>query len=295
MSNTSFQSLHQQNLVVDALIVDASNVNVQERFIASLDAIARANLPAPAECVVMGTTPGPSSRQATWQKLGYSARFTERDPGQGEIFVDVTLVAHMQRAILNVPPDQSPSQHLIVLVTGDGNDNDGMPSFKHAVHVALRNGFNVRLVCWHPNSVYRKFAAEFPNQLQIVQIDKDMLELQLKILQIDKDMLEHACAPLGGVAAQRLPPTVAAADDAQQQSRRQSLTDAAHAFLLSRPLPATSANTAVRLSLLGIALTNLGIERVKGVQKCLQADPSRFCLLDTDKPGFAAVYIAQHT
>lgn len=288
MSNTSFQSLHQQNLVVDALIVDASNVNVQEQFIPGLDAIARANLPAPAECVVIGSTPGPSNRKAIWQQLGYAAHFVERVSGQGESFVDDALVAHMQRAILTVllAPDPKPSQHVIVLVTGDGGDNDGRPSFKHAVQVALRAGLNVKLVCWHPNPVYRRFAAEFSTQLQI--------------LQIDRDMVEHACAPLGGVASQRPlpaqcpPPAVLAADDAHQEAGAQSFADAAHAFLLSRPRPATSAATAVLLSALGIALRNQGIEKVK-VQKSLEAHPSRFCLLNTDRPGFAAVYIVPHT
>ena len=131
MSNTPFQSLHQQCVVVDALIVDASNVNVPEHLIPGLDAIARDQLPAPREAVVIGSTPGPSNRKAIWQQLGYSAHFVERSPGQGEAFVDDALVAHMQRAILSVlvplVPHANPSRHLIVLVTGDGGENDGRP------------------------------------------------------------------------------------------------------------------------------------------------------------------------
>jgi hypothetical protein len=180
MSNTPFQSLHQQCVVVDALIVDASNVNVPEHLIPGLDAIARDQLPAPREAVVIGSTPGPSNRKAIWQQLGYSAHFVERCPGQGEAFVDDALVAHMQRAILSVlvplVPHANPSRHLIVLVTGDGGENDGRPSFKHAVLVALRAGLDVKLICYHANPVYLQFAAEFPTQLQIVQIDKAMVK-----------------------------------------------------------------------------------------------------------------------
>ena len=57
MANMPLQSLHQQCVVVDALIVDAANINVPEPFIPGLHAIARSQLPAaPKKSVVIGLT-----------------------------------------------------------------------------------------------------------------------------------------------------------------------------------------------------------------------------------------------
>jgi cold shock CspA family protein len=174
---------HQQCVVVDGLFVDASNVNVSERSIPGLDAILRDQLPAaPIEAVVIGSTSGPSNRKAIWTQLGYSAHFSERSPGQGEAFVDDALVAHMQRVILSAKPGANLSRHLIVLATGDGGENDGRPSFKSAVEGALKAGFNVKLICYRPNPVYRRFAAEFPSQLQIVEINRAMVEARARAL-----------------------------------------------------------------------------------------------------------------
>jgi hypothetical protein len=284
MSNTPFQSLHQQCVVVDALIVDASNVNVPEHLIPGLDAIARDQLPAPPrEAVVIGSTPGRSNRKAIWQQLGYSAHFVERSPGQGEAFVDDALVAHMQRAILSVlvplVPHVNPSRHLIVLVTGDG---DGRPSFKHAVLVALRAGLNVKLICYHDNPVYLQFALEFPTQLQIVQIDKAMVKRA------------HALSSVVVAAGPVQPPLQQApAQPPLQQAPAQSFVEAAHAYLLTRN--ATSAASAVRLTALGAALLDHVRTKYAKFQKCLQAHPSMFCLLDVDRPGFTSVYITPST
>lgn len=174
---------HQQCVVVDGLFVDASNVNVSERSIPGLDAILRDQLPAaPIEAVVIGSTSGPSNRKAIWTQLGYSAHFSERFPGQGEAFVDDALVAHMQRVILSAKPGANLSRHLIVLATGDGGENDGRPSFKSAVEGALKAGFNVKLICYRPNPVYRRFAAEYPSQLQIVEINRAMVEARAHAL-----------------------------------------------------------------------------------------------------------------
>jgi hypothetical protein len=247
-------------------------VNVQEHFIPALDSIARDKLSAPLEKCVIGSTPGPSNRKAIWQRLGYSAHFVERLPGQGESFVDDSLVAHMQRAILNVlvEPNPRPSEHLIVLVTGDGGENDGRPSFKQVVLFALRHGFNVKLICYVPNPVYRQFALEFPTQLQIVEIDRAMLE------QVS------AATPQQPVQQ----------PEGNELASSQTFADAVYAYLFNRSDPATSVEKAVRLSTLGIALNS---EKPAGkfkVLQCLLSFPSRFCVLDADKPGFTSVYIA---
>ena len=72
----------------------------------------------------------------------------------------------------------------------------------------------------------------------------------------------------------------------------QTFADAVYAYLFNRSDPATSVEKAVRLSTLGIALNS---EKPAGkfkVLQCLLSFPSRFCVLDADKPGFTSVYIA---
>lgn len=217
---------------------------------------------------VIGSTPGPSNRKAIWQGLGYSAHFVERVPGQGESFVDDSLVAHMLLAMFKVVESNArPSEHLIVLVTGDGGDNDGRPSFKQTVLIALRAGFNVKLICYVPNPVYRQFALEFPTQLQIVEINRAILQ------QV------YAATP-------QLPQEI-------ERASAQTFADAAFAYLFNKSEPAVSVEKAVRLSTLGIALNS---EKPAGkfrVQDCLLSFPSRFCVVDLDKPGFTSVYCAR--
>lgn len=76
-----------------------------------------------------------------------------------------------------------------------------------------------------------------------------------------------------------------------QQAPAQSFADAAYALLLNRPAPATSAATAVPLSVVGAALAHrIRHEKIK-LQRCLQCHPLMFRLVDVEKPGFAAVYI----
>lgn len=288
LQSQSHNQQQQQSLVVEALIIDASNVNVPEQFIPGLDAIVRARneLSEPKEAVVIGSTPGPSNRKAKWQQLGYAAHFVEIKPGEGEQFVDDALVAHMQRAVLNVilAPDPRPSRHLIVLVTGDGGENEGRPSFKQAVQVALRAGLNVKLICYKPNPVYQQFKQEFGDQLQIQEINKVMVQ-----------QASLAAAPPLPItcSTQQSSPAVQQSCSSNAANDALSFAAAAHAYLLNRPQPATSSASAVLLSQLGIALHSekpSGAGKFK-VAQCLQGHPSRFRLLDLDKPGFGSVYV----
>ena len=288
MSSLQSQSLYQQqqqSFVVEALLIDASNVNVPEQFIPGLDAIARARneLSEPKEAVVIGSTEGSSNRQAKWERLGYAAHFVERQKGQRETFVDDALVAHMQRAILNVMlgPEPQPSRHLIVLVTGDGGDNDGRPSFKQATLVALRAGLNVKLICYKPNPVYLKFKQDFGNQLQIQEIDP---------LKVRDASLAAAPQETVALAMQQSSPVV---HSHSSKATNDAFADAAFDYLLSRPQPATSPGTAVLLSQLGIALQSAkpsGAGKFK-VAQCLQGHHTRFRLLDLDRPGYGSVYV----
>ena len=291
MANTSLQSLHQQCVVVDALIVDASNVNVPEQFIPGLHAIARSQHPAaPKKSFVIGTTPGPSNRQAVWESLGYSAHFKICGVG-GEKFVDDALVSCIQQANLDVitGPNPKPSEHLIVLVTGDGNLNEGRPSFRVAVLNALREGFNVKLICFgNFSSVYLEYAASFPNQMQMLIIDKAMVANASPVGNVAAVSVQQpprcalVAATAGGASAVNVQQPL-------QQAGAQSLVTKAYDFLHNRN--ATSAATAVLMSQLGHRLKfDIQRENVK-LKRCLLDNPSRFCLLNLDKPGHESVYI----
>ena len=74
------------------------------------------------------------------------------------------------------------------------------------------------------------------------------------------------------------------------QALTSSFAHAAHAFLLNRPVPATSAATAVRLSAIGGALVHcMQGEKIK-LLRYLQGYPSMFRVLDAEKPGFTCAY-----
>jgi hypothetical protein len=57
------------------------------------------------------------------------------------MFVDDALIAQMLDAILTFKN----CGHTMVLLTGDGNDNDGRASFLSTVQQALRNGWRVEV------------------------------------------------------------------------------------------------------------------------------------------------------
>ena len=172
MANMPLQSLHQQCVVVDALIVDAANINVPEPFIPGLHAIARSQLPAaPKKSVVIGSSLE-EPHKTLWESLGYSAFF-------GDDYPAGSVLSHLQQAIFDAraQPNPNPSKHLIVVVTMDGvqNDHQGLPTLQLGVLTALRLGFNVKLICFKANPVYLEYAASFPNQMQIMIIDKAMV------------------------------------------------------------------------------------------------------------------------
>jgi hypothetical protein len=155
------------------IFVDSSNVGVSETNIPGLSAIAHRGFGTVHTAVVVGTTPSPSDRAALWENLGYTARFTVRAHGQPESAynVDATLVSWIQRAMRVYRGQESN----LVVVTGDGNDNEGDPSFCEVVRHALEDRWKVRLVCYRPNPLYRTMQREFPSSLQIVPITPEMI------------------------------------------------------------------------------------------------------------------------
>ena len=83
------------------LFVDASNVNVTPHQIPALDAIARDGFSSFATAFVVGSTEGPSQKEAIWTSLGYKAKFSVRHGQPESAFnVDCTIVSAMLRDIL---------------------------------------------------------------------------------------------------------------------------------------------------------------------------------------------------
>ena len=160
-------------LPVCHIFVDSSNVNVREANVRGLSAIAHRGFGAVHTATVVGTTAAPSDRAKLWADLGYDATFTVRAPGQPESCynVDPTLVSWVYRAMCQYKHQRS----TIVLVTGDGNDNDGKPSFAEVVRHALEADWNVKLVCLNANAVYYALRREFPRSLVIERITQAMI------------------------------------------------------------------------------------------------------------------------
>ncbi len=160
-------------LPVCHIFVDSSNVNCREANVPGLSAIAHRGFGAVHTATVVGTTAAPSDREKLWADLGYDATFTVRAPGQPESYynVDATLVSWVYRAMSQYKHQKS----TIVLVTGDGNDNDGSPNFAEVVRHALQDDWNVKLVCLNANAVYYALQHEFPKSLVIERITQAMI------------------------------------------------------------------------------------------------------------------------
>jgi len=87
-----------------------------------------------------------------WQKAGYKVHTSVRPQGHKEQFVDEACVAMVLREVV-----WRPQPATIVLLTGDGNDNDGRPSFFDAVAAALFRGWRCEVWSWKSglNARYR--------------------------------------------------------------------------------------------------------------------------------------------
>lgn len=100
------------------IFVDQSNIGAAEADIPAIDRIISNGLSSCHERVVVGSQTeavGRGRYELAWKALGYSAHFQQKRANQPESFVDETLVAHIQRALLQ----HSPEGRIIVLATGE--------------------------------------------------------------------------------------------------------------------------------------------------------------------------------
>jgi hypothetical protein len=162
------------------IFVDHSNMSLVEEYIPAFDYIASIGLCSFHERVVVGSqteTPGQGRIERAWKAIGYSAHFQQKRANQPESFVDDSLVAHIQRAVLQ----HLPEGRTIVLATGDGNSNDGKPSFLEAVVEALLRHWRVVLI--HRGSVnkaYTRLQKEHKDLFCIQRVCSAQLEKALK-------------------------------------------------------------------------------------------------------------------
>ena len=118
------------------------------------------------ERVVIGSHEMHATRDE-WERLGYVvAADTRRGP---ERFVDDALHAQLMRtAARRFDPPRT-----IVLVTGDGNSNEGRTNFPECVEEALKNSWWVELFSWRRSlsQTYAALAREYADQFTICYLE----------------------------------------------------------------------------------------------------------------------------
>jgi hypothetical protein len=98
------------------------------------------------ELVVVGSGNGRESRWRAYDDAGYTKHVLPKMADGSEVGVDDTLLSLVMRETDKQFTDLH--EHLLVLVTGDGNDNLGRVSFPEAVQGALRKGWRVEVWSW---------------------------------------------------------------------------------------------------------------------------------------------------
>jgi hypothetical protein len=80
-----------------------------------------------------------------FEQLGYTVDVVSRDKSTGkETVVDTCIHAKGLQLVIDRSKDP-PGSNTLVLVTGDGNDHDGLTSFPKLVKAAVDNGFQVKI------------------------------------------------------------------------------------------------------------------------------------------------------
>lgn len=105
-------------------------------------------------CVACGNVGAASPIRAAWSDAGYHVLLGDV-LHRREANVDDVLVNAAFAAARAEPTTDTGRLRTLVLVTGDGNDNEGRMSFFDVVRAALARGFAVELVTWHATASKR--------------------------------------------------------------------------------------------------------------------------------------------
>lgn len=136
-----------------------------------------------------------------WEEAGYSVCLFHRTPGMGEQLVDDALVARINNAILTYPA------RTLVLLTGDGNGNDGRVSFHNTICLAIQHGWKVELWAWKvtTSAKYYELARAYEGQnvfsLNFLDDYRDLITYQQRILPILPEEIEGSSSTAAGAAA----------------------------------------------------------------------------------------------
>mmetsp|Transcript_17638 Transcript_17638/g.68472 ORF Transcript_17638/g.68472 Transcript_17638/m.68472 type:complete len:736 (+) Transcript_17638:92-2299(+) len=120
---------------------------------------------------VAGSFPAEGSR--VWSDFRDCGFETHVDPRRGqEKFVDEFLHAQILRRVCRRATPAGPRKTL-VLLTGDGNANDGKSNFPECVQIALENGWHVELWSWRRSTSkhFHRLAREFPHTMAVIELD----------------------------------------------------------------------------------------------------------------------------
>lgn len=123
-----------------------------------------------AERVLVGSNIS-EALKSRWEQKRFRILKSDRQPGQGEKFVDEALhscISHHinHRNLVHCP-------QTMVLVTGDGNEHENTTSFPDLVHAAARNGWYVIVWAWRLvlSDRFEEVRSEFPDLVQIRLLD----------------------------------------------------------------------------------------------------------------------------
>jgi hypothetical protein len=108
---------------------------------------------------------GNTTLRDKWAGAGYQVNLWDERTGP-EVNIDESLQAQMWKALSR---DYS-TPHTLVLLTGDGNSNNGASMFPDCVvEKALRQGWKVEVWSWKRSTsqVYRTFAGEYASQFEL--------------------------------------------------------------------------------------------------------------------------------
>jgi hypothetical protein len=109
--------------------------------------------------LVVGSGHAEAGRWARYRRSGYETQVLERTSGGKEVGVDDTLHA----AMLAEANKQFGEARTLVLLTGDGNGNNGRMSFPAAAEIALQNGWKVEVWAWDysTSAAWRDFSTAY--------------------------------------------------------------------------------------------------------------------------------------
>mmetsp|Transcript_3897 Transcript_3897/g.5754 ORF Transcript_3897/g.5754 Transcript_3897/m.5754 type:complete len:630 (+) Transcript_3897:48-1937(+) len=119
---------------------------------------------------------------APWKEKQYKVYSLPNDAG-GEHGVDETIQNEARKAILDHDLDRT-INHTLILVTGDGNANDGKATFPEIVQsVILRRNWRAEVWSWQncTSSTYKKMCKEFPSKMDLRYLDDYRSEITYKV------------------------------------------------------------------------------------------------------------------